>query len=115
MKIANVQVYEACDRSEFVEVSDAEIEELRKWKGYPFIGETETELAAYVAGLAEKIDEDDDSADTPEIAIRLRVSFWGGDVSRVEMWNSRDNLHDSKITVFDEDERELGKADSTMT
>ena len=36
MKVANVQVYEACDRSEFVEVSDAEIEELRKWKAYPF-------------------------------------------------------------------------------
>lgn len=114
MKIANVQVYEVCDRSEFVEISDDEIEELKAWKGYPFTGETEAELAAYVAGLGGVMSEDEAPDDTPEVALSLFLSFWGGNMARITMWDSSFNRNESKITVFDDDERELGKADSTM-
>lgn len=114
MKIANVKVYQVCDRSEFIEIEDEDIAELRAWKAYPYTGETAADLAAYVAGLSGKVDEDDEKSDTPQIAINLFYSLWS-DVSLTQMWDGSFDKPESSIVVYDDDNDKLGEADSTRS
>ncbi len=113
MKIANVKSYTVCERSEFVELSDEDIEELRQWKAHPYKGKSAAALAAYVANLEELFTSGEELEDAPMIADRLASELWT-DIVRTKMWDSDSSDSDSKITVFDDDENELGSSGSNM-
>ena len=111
MKIVNRQITHVWEQSDWVNVTEADLETLKNWAEHPYTGTTPDELAAYVDKLGDFLSYPNSTANAPEIAKELYDCLFGDGLNRHLIKEIRDN---SKIIVARNDAKELGEAESFM-
>lgn len=119
-KIYNYQVVTTGYRSNEVEISSDDLQDLRDWKEHPFNGTTDKDLVEYIAGLKDYLYEEmmdmsgEKETNTPEFAKNLYSQLFGDGVERTELWNSVNKSGESELKLEDKEGNELASAPSLM-
>ena len=102
--VSNCQMITIREQSNSVTVTEKDIKKLKKFKEFPFQGETEEEFLEYLTSLFDQVDNDEaiDFSVLPKIAQTLYNEL-RADVTRKEVWSSLQKSSESALIAERED------------